>query len=136
MKISIRSIFNLEVELLGGKIENVEIKGLINENISFKTKYNLQKLVKRINEEREYYVKSEQELFRSKGAVEEDGKLMIKPLKDGSQNPVIDEIYKEINDLLSQKIEINLNFNVEDFDFKSNSVYPTFMSSAFEEEES
>jgi carbonic anhydrase len=133
MKIKLLNVFNLEVEIIGGKIGDVEIKGLLRENISFKNKYNLQKLLKRVSEEKENYSTAEINLFKSYNAKEKDGQLHIEPfLEDGSQNPEIDKLNKEIQELLNEEIEIDVKFDIDDFNFQSESIYPTFMLSAFD----
>ena len=135
MKCAIDQIFNLEIEITGGTMYEKPIKGLINEDINFKPKYYLQKFLKKILEEKESFIKAQQELFTKAGAIEKDGALVIEPskLEDGSINPVIEDLNKQVNDLLNDEITFEgIQFKVDDFDFKSESVYPVFMSVAFE----
>jgi hypothetical protein len=127
-------MFDLELEIAGGKKEESSIVGLINESISFKTKYLLQKVLKKIAEEKEQYVSSEKELFTSLGAVEKDGGLVIEnTLADGSPNPAIQKLIEERTQLINVEVDAGeLDFKIEDFDFKSESTYPVFMMLAFE----
>jgi hypothetical protein len=127
-------MFDLELELAGGKREEFSIVGLMNESISFKTKYLLQKVLKKIGEEREQLMNSEKELFTSLGAVEKDGNLMIEnTLEDGSPNPAIQKLIEERTQLMNVEVDAGeLDFKIEDFDFKSESTYPLFMMLAFD----
>jgi hypothetical protein len=127
-------MFDLELELAGGKREEFSIVGLMNESISFKTKYLLQKVLKKIAEEKEQLMNSEKELFTSLGAVEKDGNLMIEnTLEDGSPNPAIQKLIEERTQLMNVEVDAGeLDFKIEDFDFKSESTYPLFMMLAFD----
>jgi hypothetical protein len=134
MKFKLFQMFDLELELAGGKKEEFSIVGLMNESISFKTKYLLQKVLKKISEEKEQYINSEKELFTSLGAVEKDGKLIIEnTLEDGSPNPAIQKLIEERTQLMNLEVDAGeLDFKIEDFDFKSESTYPLFMMLAFD----
>ena len=134
MKFKLFQMFDLELELAGGKREEFSIVGLMNESISFKTKYLLQKVLKKIGEEKEQYMNSEKELFTSLGAVEKDGNLVIEnTLEDGSPNPAIQKLIEERTQLMKVEVDAGeLDFKIEDFDFKSGSTYPLFMLLAFE----
>jgi hypothetical protein len=134
MKFKLFQMFDLELEIAGGKREEFSIVGLMNESISFKTKYLLQKVLKKIGEEKEQYMKSEKELFTSLGAVEKDGNLVIEnTLEDGSPNPAIQKLIEERTQLMNLEVDAGeLDFKIEDFDFKSESTYPLFMLLAFE----
>jgi hypothetical protein len=127
-------MFDLELEIAGGKREDFSIVGLLNESISFKTKYLLQRLLKKIGEEKQSYVETEKALFESLGAVEKDGNLMIEnTLEDGSPNPAIEKLIGERTQLMSVEVDAGeLDFKIEDFDFKSESTYPVFMLLAFD----
>jgi hypothetical protein len=127
-------MFDLELELVGGKREEFSIVGLMNESISFKTKYLLQKVLKKIAEEKEQLMNSEKELFTSLGAVEKDGNLIIEnTLEDGSPNPAIQKLIEERTQLMNVEVDAGeLDFKIEDFDFKSESTYPLFMMLAFD----
>jgi hypothetical protein len=127
-------MFDLELEIAGGKREEFSIVGLLNESISFKTKYLLQRLLKKIGEEKQSYVETEKALFESLGAVEKDGNLVIEnTLEDGSPNPAIQKLIDERNQLMNVEVDAgDLDFKIEDFDFKSGSTYPLFMLLAFE----
>jgi hypothetical protein len=134
MKFKLFQMFDLELEIAGGKREDFSIVGLINESISFKTKYLLQRVLKKIGEEKEQYLTSEKALFTSLGAVEKDGNLVIEnTLEDGSPNPAIEKLIKEKTQLMNVEVDAGeLDFKIEDFDFKSESTYPVFMLLAFD----
>jgi hypothetical protein len=127
-------MFDLELEIAGGKREDFSIVGLLNESVSFKTKYLLQRVLKKIAEEKEQFMNSEKELFTSLGAVEKDGNLVIEnTLADGSPNPVIEKLIQEKTLLMNVEVDAgDLDFKIEDFDFKSESTYPVFMLIAFD----
>ena len=126
MKIILGSIFQLQAELAGGKSGSIEFKGLLNEPVTFKTKYNLQKLLKKVNAEIEEYRKALVDLYKENGAEEQDGNLI---LKEG--DPAIEKVNKEVMDLLSAEVNFEVSFSIDDFDFNSESTYPVFMDSAF-----
>lgn len=134
MKFKLFQMFDLELEIAGGKREDFSIVGLLNESISFKTKYLLQRVLKKIGEEKEQYVASEKALFTSLGAVEKDGNLVIEnTLEDGSPNPAIQKLIEERTQLMNVEVDAgDLDFKIEDFDFKSESTYPVFMLLAFD----
>lgn len=134
MKFKLFQMFDLELEIAGGKREEFSIVGLLNENVSFKTKYLLQRLLKKIGEEKQSYVETEKALFESLGAVEKDGNLVIEnTLPDGSPNPVIQKLIEERTQLMNVEVDAGeLDFKIEDFDFKSESTYPVFMLLAFD----
>lgn len=134
MKFKLFQMFDLELEIAGGKKGDFSIVGLLNESISFKTKYLLQRLLKKIGEEKQSYVETEKALFESLGAVEKDGNLVIEnTLEDGSPNPAIQKLIEERNQLMNVEVDAgDLDFKIEDFDFKSESTYPVFMLLAFD----
>jgi hypothetical protein len=134
MKFKLFQMFDLELEIAGGKREDFSIVGLLNESISFKTKYLLQRLLKKIGEEKQQFIETEKALFESLGAVEKDGNLIIEnTLEDGSPNPAIQKLIEERNQLMNVEVDAgDLDFKIEDFDFKSESTYPVFMLLAFD----
>jgi hypothetical protein len=134
MKFKLFQMADLELEIAGGKRGEFSIVGLVNESISFKTKYLLQKVLKKINEEKEQYFNSEKELFLSCGAIEKDGNLMVEnTLEDGSPNPAIQKLIEERKQLMHVEVDAGeLDFKIEDFDFKSESIYPVFMLIVFD----
>ena len=134
MKFKLFQMFDLELELAGVKREDFSIVGLLNESISFKTKYLLQRLLKKIGEEKQQFIETEKSLFESLGAVEKDGNLIIEnTLEDGSPNPAIQKLIEERNQLMNVEVDAgDLDFKIEDFDFKSESTYPVFMLLAFD----
>lgn len=133
MKIQLGELFPLELEIVGGTLGEKTVVGLINEELDFKSKHQLQRVLKKLSEEKAIYIESEKKLFTSLGAVEEEGQLIIKPtLEDGSVNPAMEKLIKERTELLSQEIEIGeFSFEIESFNFKSKSTYPVFMNAAF-----
>lgn len=134
MKASIRQIIDLQVEIAGVKTPQFTAVGLLNEKLNIKTKYWLQKLFKKIKSEVEEYNEAEKELFKSLGAVEEEGQLVIKnTLEDGSVNPALAELTEQRAKLLNEVVDLGeFEFKIEDFDFESESNYYTFMSVAFD----
>lgn len=141
MKITVSQLLSLEIEILGGSmkevinervVENVFV-GLMNEELSFKCKHQLQRLMKKLIEEKELYSETEKKLFISLGAVEKDGQLMIeKLLEDGSPNPALKKLTEERIQIISQEIDLGeFKFDIDDFNFKSKSTYPVFMHVAF-----
>jgi hypothetical protein len=134
MKFKLFQMFELELEIAGGKREEFSIVGLLNESISFKTKYLLQRMLKKIAEEKQQFAEAEKSLFESLGAVEKDGNLIIEnTLEDGSPNPAIQKLIEERTQLMNVEVDAGeLDFKIEDFDFKSESTYPLFMLLAFE----
>ena len=133
MKIQIVQLFDLELEILGGTVGEKTIVGLINEELAFKDKHQLQRVLKKLAEEKATYAESEKKLFTSLGAVEEEGQLVIKnKLEDGSDNPALQKLAEERAGMLTQEIDLGeFKFNVDDFNFKSKSIYPVFMHVAF-----
>jgi hypothetical protein len=134
MKFKIFQMFDLELEIAGGKREEFSIVGLLNESVSFKTKYLLQRVLKKIAEEKQQFMEAEKSLFESLGAVEKDGNLVIEnTLPDGSPNPAIEKLVQERTQLMNVEVDAgDLDFKIEDFDFKSESTYPVFMLLAFD----
>jgi len=134
MKFKIFQMFELELEIAGGKREDFSIVGLLNESVSFKTKYLLQRVLKKIGEEKQQFMETEKSLFTSLGAVEKDGNLVIEnTLEDGSPNPAIQKLIEERTQLMNVEVDAgDLDFKIEDFDFKSESTYPVFMLLAFD----
>jgi len=134
MKFKLFQMFDLEFEIAGVKREEFSIVGLLNESISFKTKYLLQRVLKKIAEEKQQLMEAEKALFESLGAVEKDGNLVIEnTLPDGSVNPAIQKLIDEKTQLMNVEVDAgDLDFKIEDFDFKSESTYPVFMLLAFD----
>lgn len=133
MKIHLGNLFQLEAEILGGTFGEKTFVGLINEELDFKSKHQLQRVLKKLIEEKMLFVETEKKLFISLGAVEEENQLIIPTtLEDGSVNPSLEKLTKERTELLSQEIEIGeFSFDIESFNFKSKSIYPVFMNAAF-----
>lgn len=134
MKATVQQVLDLQIEIAGAKYQSFEIVGLLNEKLNMKTKYWLQKLLKKVNSEKEAYVEAEKALFNSLGAVEENGNLIIKAkLEDGSDNPALKELDDQRKKLLSEEVDLGeFKFDINDFDCESESNYYTFMSVAFD----
>jgi hypothetical protein len=131
MKCKLSQIFNLEIEIVGGTFMDKPVKGLINEELAFKPKFYLQKLLKKIMEEKELFQKGQKEMFVKAGAVEKDGQLVLEPSEENA--PVIEQLNKEILELLNEDVEFEgIKFIIDDFDFKSESSYPVFMNVTFD----
>ena len=134
MKVTVKQILELQVEIVGAKSDNLKITGLLNEKLNMKTKFWLQELLKKVAEKKESYAEVEKSLFVSLGAVEEESGLVIPfTLEDGSDNPAIKALDVEREKLLNEEVDLGeFKFNINDFDFESESNYYTFMSVAFE----
>lgn len=134
MKAKMQQVLDLQVEIAGVTTENFKVVGLLNEKLNMKTKYWLQKLLKKVTAEKEAYVEAEKSLFNSLGAVEENGALIIKAtLEDGSPNPAIKELDEQRKKLLAEEVDLGeFKFDINDFDYESESNYYTFLSVAFE----
>lgn len=135
MKLTVGQAVDIELEILGFTAGDVKVPGLLNEKLPMKTKYWLKRLVKKLSESRKDFFEAEKELFVSLGAEEVDGKLIIKQkLEDGSDNPAIEELNKQRNALLSEKIYVgDIKFDINDFTFEDEmNAYQVFMEVAFE----
>ena len=134
MKATMQQVLDLQVEIAGVTTENFKVVGLLNEKLNMKTKYWLQKLLKKVTAEKEAYVEAEKSLFTSLGAVEENGGLIIKSvLEDGTPNPAIKELDEQRKKLLAEEVDLGeFKFDINDFDYESESNYYTFLSVAFE----
>lgn len=133
MKIKLGELFQLELEILGGTVGEQVFVGLVNEELDFKSKHQLQRVLKKLLEEKTLFVESEKKLFVSLGAVEEENQLIIPAtLEDGSVNPSLEKLTKERTELLMQEIDLGeFTFDIDSFSFKSKSTYPVFMNIAF-----
>lgn len=133
MKIKLGELFQLELEILGGIIGEQVFVGLINEEIDFKSKHQLHRVLKKLMEEKTLFSETEKKLFISLGAVEEENQLIIPTtLEDGSVNPSLEKLTKEKTELLNQEIDLGeYIFDIDSFNFKSKSTYPVFMNILF-----
>lgn len=134
MKATVQQVLDLQVEIAGATTPSFKVVGLLNEKLNMKTKYWLQKLLKKVTAEKEAYVEAEKSLFTSLGAVEEEGSLIIKAtLEDGTPNPAIKELDEQRRKLLAEEVDLGeFKFDINDFDYESESNYYTFLSVAFE----
>jgi len=137
MKLTIADCLNLEIEITGFKNNEgkVLLKGLLNEPLNLKTKYWLNRLVTKLQAEKKAFNDSRDSLIKELGEAQEDGSISIPMEKDGKQNPNIIEFNKQAEELLNQEIEIDVHkFSIDNFDFDSDSNYPTFMLKCIEDE--
>jgi hypothetical protein len=125
MKIKLKDSLSLLIDLNGKNTINK--KGLLNEKISAISKYKLNKLNKELISEEGEFINFRNELLKKFGT-ELNGKYVLESfLEDGSVNPKVDDFNKEIISLLNETIEIkNYEFNIEEFNFESESNYALF----------
>lgn len=102
---------------------NEEIKGLVNENLSYLVKYKLNKLSVMTEQENSLYQIEFGNIMKEYGSKNESGQLVIS--KDNENYSTATE---EINGLLSHEIDIkHEDFPISDFEsIKSDSNYPVF----------
>jgi hypothetical protein len=136
MKLTIANCLNLEIEIAG--FTNAEgtvlIKGLLNEPLNLKTKYWLNKLATKLQAEKKAFNDSRDALIKELGEAADDGSISIPMQINDVVNPKYVEFTKQSEELLMQTIEIDVNqFNIDNFDFKSDSNYPTFMGKCIED---
>jgi hypothetical protein len=137
MKLTIADCLNLEIEIAGFKNNEgkVLLKGLLNEPLNLKTKYWLNRLVTKLQAEKKAFNDSRDSLIKELGEEQEDGSISIPMERDGKQNPNIVEFNKQAEELLNQEIEIDVHkFSIDNFDFDSDSNYPTFMLKCIHDE--
>jgi hypothetical protein len=136
MKLTIANCLNLEIEIAG--FTNTEgtvlIKGLLNEPLNLKTKYWLNKLATKLQAEKKAFNDSRDALIKELGEAADDGSISIPMQINDVVNPKYVEFTKQSEELLMQTIEIDVHqFNIDNFDFKSDSNYPTFMGKCIED---
>jgi len=137
MKLTIADCLNLDIEIAGftNKDGQILIKGLVNEPLNLKTKYWLNKLTTKLQVEKKAFNESRDALIKDLGETHENGSVTIPMQIDGKDNPNIIEFNKQAEELLNQEIEIDVHkFSIDNFDFNSDSNYPTFMLKCVEDE--
>jgi hypothetical protein len=123
MKIKLGKALDLLVEVSGSE----KTKGLLNEKISFSTKWHLNKLSKELQSEQKSFMEARDESVKKNGEETENGPVLKLKLEDGSVNPNALLFSEEINDLLNQDVEIrDYEFTLESISFESDSNYPLF----------
>jgi len=133
IKLKISEIYKLNSELKG--IQNTQTgeflqKGILDENISIKTKYNLSKVSNQLIKEIEPVEKLREEIIKKLGEVDESGNYNIpmgitkgnddqgKPIYD--VNPKYIEYQTEFEKLLQEEVEIEYApLTLEQIDTKS-----------------
>lgn len=136
MKLTIADCLNLEIEIAGFKNNEgkVLLKGLLNEPLNLKTKYWLNRLVTKLQAEKKAFNDSRDSIIKELGEEQEDGSITIPYEVEGKENPKAIEFNKQTEELLKQDVEIEVHkFSIENFDFESDSNYPTFMTKCIEE---
>jgi hypothetical protein len=123
MKIKLGEALDLLVEVNG----NEKVKGLLNEKISFSTKWHLNKLSKELQAEQKSFTEARDESVKKNGEETENGPLLKLKLDDGSINPKALVFSQEINELLDQDVDIkDYEFTLDSISFESDSNYPLF----------
>ena len=136
MKITIEKTLSLEYEIQGFKNDKQEtlLKGLVNEALPIKTKYWLNKLFAKVESEKKSFMTLRDELIKSLGEKKEDGSIEIPITVDGELNPKFVDFKNQEKELLEEEIEIEgIKFNIDDFDFKTESNYPVFIENFLSE---
>lgn len=101
---------------------SIELQSLVKEDLAYKTKYWLNKLITSISKEVDEYEKIRIELVTRYGKENESGMLYVDESSEGFK-----DFMKSINEVISQETEIeHAEFNVDDFNFKSGNNYPIF----------
>jgi hypothetical protein len=130
MKITIEKTLSLEYEIQGFKNDKQEtlLKGLVNEALPIKTKYWLNKLFAKVESEKKSFMALRDELIKTLGEEKEDGSIEIPITIKEELNPKFVDFKNQEKELLEEEIEIEgIKFNIEDFDFSTESNYPIFM---------
>jgi hypothetical protein len=136
MKLTIADCLNLEIEVSGftNNEGKVLLKGLLNEPLNLKTKYWLNRLVTKLQVEKKAFNDSRDSLIKQLGEVQKDGSVTIPMEIKGKPNPKIIDFNKQTDELINQEVEIEVHkFSIDNFDFESDSNYPTFMAKCIEE---
>lgn len=125
--LTLREVYELESEISGLVIgEKVLIEGVINQKISFVTKYHLKKLATKLAEEKKLVDEFKNELIKKYGEVREDGSVVIEPVlkikeeneevEKNIQNPAFLSFSKEYTELLEQVKDIeHFSFDINEF---------------------
>jgi hypothetical protein len=125
MKIKLKYINGLRQELNGishPETGQVYYRGLLTQELHFKTKYHLTKLSKEVENESELLIESIKQLLEKhfgKDQPKTDQELLERKESEG--------YLKEVKELYEEEVDFtDYNFSVDDFDFKSNEPYVVF----------
>lgn len=114
IELSFSEIIDLKKEIFGGEIDIRE--GLLNQNISFITKYWLYDLGELVKEESGKITKIIKELIRKYGCEDDNGNIIILPYIEGEENPQYMKYMQEYENLMRERKIIEVNeFNLADF---------------------
>jgi tRNA(Ile)-lysidine synthase TilS/MesJ len=126
MKIKLKYLNPLRQELNGLSDQNtgqVFYKGLLLQNLHFKQKYHLTKLAKELDTEFEQLQESQKELLKKHFGDEQPVDSF-----EFRQSEEFKNFEKEITDFFEEEVNFSdLQFSIDDFDFKSSESYPVFM---------
>jgi tRNA(Ile)-lysidine synthase TilS/MesJ len=126
MKIKLKYLNPLRQELNGLSDQNtgqVFYKGLLLQNLHFKQKYHLTKLAKELDTEFEQLQESQKELLKKHFGEEQPVDSF-----EFRQSEEFKNFEKEITDFFEEEVNFSdLQFSIDDFDFKSSESYPVFM---------
>jgi tRNA(Ile)-lysidine synthase TilS/MesJ len=126
MKIKLKYLNPLRQELNGLSDQNtgqVFYKGLLLQNLHFKQKYHLTKLAKELDTEFEQLQQSQKELLKKHFGDEQPVDSF-----EFRQSEEFKNFEKEITDFFEEEVNFSdLQFSIDDFDFKSSESYPVFM---------
>lgn len=128
--LTLREAYELETEISGFQLEGkVLVEGLINQKISFVTKYHLKKLATFLAEEKKLVDEFKNELIKKYGEEKEGGSIVIEPFlvvkeegEDGQvvekrvQNEKFIQFSEEYTKLLEQVKDIeHFSFDINEF---------------------
>ena len=126
MKIKLKYLNPLRQELNGlsdQKTSQVFYKGLLLQNLHFKQKYHLTKLAKELEVEFETLQESQKELMNKHFG---DEQIVFTP--EFLESEKAKNFEKEITEFFEEEVNFSdLQFSIDDFDFKSSESYPVFM---------
>lgn len=126
MKIKLKYLNPLRQELNGLSDQNtgqVFYKGLLLQNLHFKQKYHLTKLAKELEGEFETLQESQKELLKKHFGDEQPVDSF-----EFRQSEEFKNFEKEITEFFEEEVNFSdLQFSIDDFDFKSSESYPVFM---------
>jgi hypothetical protein len=117
MEVTNLGVFNLIAEITGFSEGKNEVKGILNEDISLKTKYYVRELFKDLNKEKERVIESYREWAEKTG--------------DSDFSKFISENKEIANAKVTLK---DCNVSIDDLDFKSEYHYPFFLSIVIDKE--
>ncbi len=130
MEFTIAECLHLEAEINGHVDQNgkVVIKGLLNEPLSLKTKYWILKMSKKLAAEKKAFTESRDAIIKALGEQKEDGSYQIPVQIDGKANENYLEFNRQLEEALNEKADIEFDlFDIENFDFQSDSSYGLFL---------